>query len=288
VSGFAGYRLENFSPYFGRFAAGYAGLAFHPNPWPFLMLLCGSAVMLQASSRAARGVLTGPQADRSAIGAMLLIWLPYYVNRPDWWNLWSLVMVLLFAVADWLTLRRWRLATERLRRGRLTLAVVVVAGVAAPFALQNLADTVSALSQASAPPASFSGMRIPDDIRAVLAEKSATVKGLSGSHPLTYISIVSMLVALDSGIDPGLAEYDVFEETISEADLRKVAAEVLAQDPELVLFDAPDDAFSRRLPNRAAMLDRIKVLQGQAYAADRTEGGREIWIRRAPNPAPAT
>ena len=178
VFGLAGYRFENFSPYFTRFAAGYGGFAFHPNPWPFLMLLCGAAVMLQASSRAARGILTDPQADRSGIGAMLLIWLPYYVNRADWWNLWSLVMLLLFVVADWVTLRRWRAAIERLRRGRLTLAVAVVAGVAAPFALENLVDTVGALAQAPAPPAIFSGMRIPDDIRAALAEKSAAVKSL--------------------------------------------------------------------------------------------------------------
>jgi hypothetical protein len=287
VFGLAGYRFENFSPYFDRFAAGYAGLAFHPNPWPFLMLLCGSAVMLQASSRAARGVLSDSQADRSAIGTMLLIWLPYYVNRADWWNLWSLVMLLLFAVADWMTLRRWRVAIERLRRGRLTLAVAVVAGVAAPFALQNLAETLAALSQASPPPASFSGMGVPDDVRAALAEKSAMVKTLSASHRLTYISAVSMLVTLDSGIDSGLAESDVFEETISEADLRKVAAEVLSQDTDLVLFDAPESALSQGLPNREALLDRIKVFLRQAYTVDRTEGGWEIWIRRAPNPAPA-
>ena len=285
VFGFAGYRFENFSPYFGRFAAGYAGLAFHPNPWPFLMLLCGSAVMLQASSRAARGVLTDPQAVRAAIGAMLLIWLPYYVNRADWWNLWSLVMLLLFAGADWVTLRRWRVAIERLRRGRLTLAVAVVASVAAPFALQNLAETVAALSSGPAPTASFSGMRVPDDIRAALAEKSATVKNLSVSHRLTYISVVSMFVSLDSGIDSGLAESDVFEETISEADLRKVATEVLSQDADLVLFDAPDSAFYQGLLNREALLGRIKAFLRPAYAVDRTEGGWEIWIRRTPDPA---
>lgn len=287
VFGVAGYRFENFSPYFGRFTAGYAGLAFHPNPWPFLMLLCGSAAMLQASSRAARGVLTDPQAVRSAIGTTLLIWLPYYVNRADWWNLWSLVMLLLFAAADWVTLRRWRVAIERLRRGRLTLAVAVVAGVAAPFALQNLAETVAALSSGPAPTASFSGMRVPDDVQAALAEKSATVKNLSAGHRLTYISVVSMLVTLDSGIDTGLAESDVFEETISEADLRKVAAEVLSQDADLVLFDAPDSMFYQGLPNREALLGRIKAFLRQTYAVDRTEGGWEIWTRQTPNPARA-
>jgi hypothetical protein len=280
----AGIRPENFSPYIFRFTSGYGGLRFTPDPWSFLMILIGAAVLLQAAARAASGVLTEAQGRRAAIAATLLVWLPYFVNRPDPWNLWTMVMLLLFVLADWLTLRHWRATVERFRRGRLTLAAAAVIGIATPFALQNAIDMAAVLFRPPPPATSFSGVRLPAEIRAALVEKSDSLRTLAAAHKLVHLSLVSALVALDTGVSPGLLAGNVFADTIGEADLRRDAAEIEARNPDLVLFDAPTDRLSLQFPDRAALIGRIKPLLSDAYRLDRVEGGWEIWIRREPAP----
>jgi len=278
----AGIPSENFSRCIILASSGYGGLAFHSDPWAFLMVLCGAAVMLHASVRAAQGVLTDAQGTRAAIGAILLVWLSYWVNRPQHWNLWTLIMLLLFAGADWITVRRWRASIEWLRRGRLTVAVAVVVGVAAPLALQNLRDIRRFLFPGPLPTAMFSGMSIPEDVRSELAEKSSTVRELAANHKVVYISLVSTFVALDSGVPSGLRQGDVFLDTISAADLHDLVAEVVNRRPDVVLFDARDGKISRLFPNRTELLNRIRVLLDQTYVATSTERGWEFWVPRPP------
>jgi len=278
----AGIPSENFFRCIILASSGYGGLAFHPDPWAFLMVLCGTAVMLHAAGRAAQGLLTDAQGTRAAIGAILLVSLLYWVNRPQHWNLWTLNMLLLFAAADWITVRRWRAAIEWLRRGRLTVAVSVMVGVAAPLALQNLKDTRRFLFPAALPTAMFSSISIPEDVQSELTEKSSEVRALAANHKLVYISIVSTFVALDSGVPSGLRQGDVFLDTISAADLHDVVAEVMSRSPDLVLFDAQDGKISRLFPNRTELLNRIRLLLDQTYVATRTERGWEVWVPRPP------
>lgn len=275
-----GVHPANFSPYLFRFASGYGGLEFRPNSWVFLMVLGGATIMLHSSARAAQGLLTEAQGTRAAIGATLLVWMSYYVNRPHPWDLWTLVMLLLFAVADWMTFRQWHVAVERFRRGRLTLAFAAVVGVVPPLAIQNASDIWGFLFAKSPPTARFSGVGVPASIESEISQKSATVKKLVATHQLVYISLASILVALDSRVPSGLVEDDAFSEAPTMTDVRHIAVEVLSRNPELVLFDLPNETISRLFPNRTALLERIKALIGGAYRYAGPQGNWAVWAHK--------
>jgi hypothetical protein len=285
VFGLIGVKPGLFSPYITSFSGGYGGLRFHPEPCSFLMMLCGIAAMLRAAARAAQGRLTEAQARSVAIAVTLLVWLSYYINRADPWNLWGLVLLLLFAAADWISLRRWRASVGRLRQGRLTLAAAMVLGVAVPFALQNAVDTAGALFRGwPADLQPFSGVLMPAPIRAALEVKTATLKSLAAQGRVVYLTIDPSFVMLGSGVDSGLAEGDVFSDTLTEDDVRRVRDEILANNPDLILFDSPDRPNARAYPRREHLLARLQPELQDRYVADRSDGGWDIWARRPTSP----
>jgi len=279
--GLVGINPAVISSYITDFSGGYAGIHFRPEPCSFLMMLCGIALMAQAAARAAGERLTTAQARRTAIGVTMLVWLAYYVNRADPWNLWSLVLLLLFAASDWIGLRRWRASVGWLQRGRLTLATAAVIGVAVPFAVQNAIDTAGALFQTwPTATAEFSGALMPESMQAELSAKTAALRGLAIGGNLVYVTIDPTFVALGSGIDSGLAGGDVFSDTLRLSDIQHLREEILRRAPDLLLFDSPDGVATRAFPQRVRFLLRLQADLSDAYAADRSESGWDIWRRR--------
>ena len=81
------------------FSSGYGGLVSKLEVFAGLLVFFGAHALIRGAWWAKRGKLTPLRAYQSAVGAMILVWLPYYVNRMNVLNLWfeAVLLILLFA-----------------------------------------------------------------------------------------------------------------------------------------------------------------------------------------------
>lgn len=90
---------HNLFTFFNMFLKGYGGLVEKPQFIATLAFFFATQALLQ-------GILAVRQNDRSwismyqaSLGTIILVWMPYYINRMGFWNLWFQIVLLLLLMA---------------------------------------------------------------------------------------------------------------------------------------------------------------------------------------------
>ena len=120
--------FAQFDPFFllGRFTTGGFGLRlFEAGSWgenyflvPIALLIVfhSTLVLLRAFFRSGIEYVGHREAFRAAVAATLLVWLSYYFNAPNWWQIWTHLFLYGFLLLDFVDLRLLGIGVTAVRR----------------------------------------------------------------------------------------------------------------------------------------------------------------------------
>jgi hypothetical protein len=255
--------------------------------------LVALVVFVHCASLLLRGALTWrlrpiPQELRlrMAIATMILAWLPYYVNRPQTLNLWTILYLYTPLVATAFHPRRlaanwrgWRpTPTLDLLAPMLVLAGALNLGY--HDMLPEIRQIFTVPTQAST--VDVSGIAMNRVAATPIIAQADYLRQLPDMPNVITFSANSFVLPLLTGLYPRLPARDLFWETIREKDLQLLLDRMSELNPSTILFDADDTTFEQAYgsKDRVKFYSRIKDEIADRYYKGETASGWDIWRRK--------
>jgi hypothetical protein len=253
---------------------------------PLVILVGAYALWFVLRGAAIRrlGSLSSRPADRAALGMMILVWGAYFVQQPDFWNLWSYMLLFGFLLGDTLfsmRLRRdWKQHWKQTAL-RLTVPLVVFAFIVAPAlaagnyqAIRSVWHAIGVKNAASSDAPLLSGLRLP---REVIDSVEQRLDYLSAAPSGTWVFTgnVYLVPKLSVRRDLNIVRSVYWKATLAE--FKQLVEQVRSSAPAMLVFDDPAVISNGEFIERY-FLHLQKALAGQYYH-EKTTSGWVVWRR---------
>jgi hypothetical protein len=281
-------------------SSGFAGMAYPRDVMP-AALLAGSMFILLRVAFARITTMSLDNAVRITAAATVLVWLPYYVNRPAFWNLSGFAVLFGLIAIDGF---RWLVVGVRRRQWTsfATVSSLAVTGLvtipfikdAVRFNLQNSEGIqvnwrFSSSARRQDPNSEeVSGVIVRQDIARAITQKANALQQLR-SEPVVFLTLHSYLIPKVAGVYSQIPIGDLVGENLDRADYEQFVNYLLMSSAKEIYVDPPSKETPVTTGTRHFRSERYyfefyeKLLSdlSSTYRRDRTTGGWEVWIRRS-------
>jgi hypothetical protein len=282
------------------FSAGPSKEGYYIVPLALVMFTHAIYVVLQAFLRLGERSLSHLSALRAAIAAILIIWLSYYFNMPNWWQIWTHLFLYGFLLIELFDLRLFGVGLAKARsewppfwrrsiRSRATRFVpIFLLALLIPHTNQHLLQyTLQFISpewtRINHEESLISGVLLPRAAAEALEEKSAKLRALHDAEKgqvlyLTYnVSFIPMLTRL---FEPA-PERSLWGSIEGDAAFDPAMTRILARRPAIILIDAPTGPLAVT-GTRKDFQERVRHAVSRDYELAETDSGWQIWRPRSP------
>jgi hypothetical protein len=282
------------------FSAGPSKEGYYIVPLALVMFTHAIYVVLQAFLRLGERSLSHLLALRAAIAAILIIWLSYYFNMPNWWQIWTHLFLYGFLLIELFDLRLFGVGLAKARpewppfwrrsiRSRATRFVpIFLLALLIPHTNQHLLQyTLQFISpewtRINHEESLISGVLLPRAAAEALEEKSAKLRALHDAEKgqvlyLTYnVSFIPMLTRL---FEPA-PERSLWGSIEGDAAFDPAMTRILARRPAIILIDAPTGPLAVT-GTRKDFQERVRHAVSRDYELAETDSGWQIWCPRSP------
>jgi len=278
------------------FDAGYGNENYVIVPFALMIFAHAIYVAIQSSTRLGRGPLNQHAAMRLAVTTTLLVWFAYYINAPNWWQLWTHLFLYGFLVIDVLDRRRFAIGypampdnrlTTRLRHMRLAPAHFLFLFILSMMLVHTNRNLVQYTFEFAHPSwlnshqdrVLVSDVLMPKKTADALLNKASTLKRLYATEngDLIYLSFNSAFMQDLTGIFQRDPYQDLWVRVPGEAAFDRIMTALLNSRPKVILIDASDGPLAVSGARRDYQ-NRIRAAVGRAYRNSATEEGWQIWI----------
>jgi len=279
---------------FRLFSAGHEGEGYYVVPFALLMFTHAMHATINGFRKLGRGILPYRAAMRTAVSATLIVWLAYYFNAPNWWQIWTALFLYGFLITDLVDRRYFMIRSARgdkrcfagIQQMRIAPGVLVTLLLLAflvQFTNRQLLRHTSAfmypawlgkVSEVSV----LSGILLPRKQGDYIEKKAKKLKELhKGTEGrLVYVTNnMAFMPLLTRIFEPGPYR-NMFLEIPSNAALVEATSRLLKSRPDIILVDDPDGPFAVTGP-RTQFQDRLRTLISQEYRLSRIDDGWQIW-----------
>jgi hypothetical protein len=276
------------------FAADTDNVGFYVVPFALIMFGHAIYVVIDGFKRLGERALTQREAMRVAIATILLVWLSYYFNAPNWWQIWTHLFLYGFLIIDafdsrlfGIGLRRldWT-AFDRLRHLRISAArlallfFVPLMIVHTNWNLWNYAGDFMYPPWVKAPHSAsiVSGILLPDDMANALEAKAKKLSELNASTKgsLVYLTFNVAFMPELTGLFERDPERDLWVGIPGDGAFDGVIGSIYDRHPDIILIDAPTGPLAVSGARRDFQ-DRVRQAIGRRYRLSTTQDGWEIW-----------
>jgi hypothetical protein len=273
-------------------SSGFAGLYYPGDLLPVALLAWSIYILVYLAIRG--GVGTSPShAVRVGAAAICLLWLSYYANRPDLWNLSGFCILYAIPAIDALRLMTISLGRRRLTRVVPLSAMALTAIVTVPaiidivrFNIQNSAAfRVVGGSTPTAPGTERGARRELNGV--IVSEATAQHLQSKASALMTHGAVEGpMFLTLHSYLIPKLAHLssrlpigDLVGETLNRKDYEHLVDYVKTSNaPEIYVDSIGSDAGEGWPSSQYIDFYRMFLHDVQGgYRRDQVAGGWELW-----------
>ena len=267
---------ESLLIHLSRFGSGYAGVPMVFNALAALLLVHSAYLGLLLFWKWRQRGLNFEDAVRLAMVVAILLWFPYYVNRPVDWNLWTFLLPYCILIAHWFEpdyLRRARLPAWR---GVLGVRVAVLTAVLLPLLLtKNLREIPANLTPlGERPPGSqVSGVLVEPPTAQELQSQARFLAKQEAST--LFFSRHPYILSLMTGRFNALPVQDVFSETASNREFDKLVRNIAGSSAQRLLFD--EDFQDEYL---ISFYDRLRLRLSTQFVQRGAEANWQVWVRR--------
>lgn len=261
------------------FTSGSMGLVNDMSILAPLLTFFGCSALVRGAILARMGNISPVSAYQAAIGAMILVWLAYYLNRMHDWNLWlqAVLLICLFAPKIRPSILRFYRRKLDLSKFYVATATALVIGLlfqsAHRFAIGDMRHFAGLAQEGCLEKLALfqKYCHLSPQTAEIVAQLSA-LDGLSRFDNL----VVSLLPAQVRfmGFNEGFPWYEPFSETRTLRDMEKMTRWINAHGPRYIVMDNPISSVAAAMPNRREHMRMIE-LRLTAYRRIRTVPG---WI----------
>lgn len=297
--------IFNFASGFGQLTGGGDGLrlfdpgAEHENLYivPFALIMFAHAIYVVISGFMKLGYrkLSQHEAMRVAVATILLVWLRYYFNAPNWWQIWTHLFLYGFLVIDAMDQRLFGIGlgrtvgssiAARLQQMRIAprrLVLLFLLGLMIVHTNSNLRQYVTGFMypdwvKTRYHAATLSGILLPEEMADALQTKANELTQLNSAAKgsLIYLTFNAAFMPELTGLFEGIPENNLWVEIRGDAAFDATIATIVKDRPDVVLIDAPTGPLAVA-GARKDFQDRIRRAIGRTYQLSATENGWQIW-----------
>lgn len=215
------------------FGSGYGGMSLNWRDITIpaaIFLHCGYFFMRAIAC--VLGRRDNPDPASVAIATMVLVWAPYWVNRPAFLNLWSYILLYGILIIPWLS----EVGRARPRFIAATLLVLFPATVYfAAFCAFNL----SRLMAMSVQPQCFSGLSLEPEMCEMQKTRAIELRRVAMSGDVGWLTVFPLLTLKASQAKPPLADPEYFHLATTDLKIDALADEVRSARTIALLLDGP-------------------------------------------------
>ena len=280
-------------------SSGCGGLRYPGHIIP-LALFAWSVFYLVYAALTGSGRVCPAHGVRTGAAATSLVWLSYYANRPDFWNLSSFGLLYAIPAID---AARCLVVGVRLRRtsninpstlSALALtAIVTIPGIGEiiDYNLQNSSAfcvqdgfKVMAPRYARAPgTVELSGVILGEEEAHNIEAKAQALARLRRVDPVIFLTLHSYLIPKVSGISSQIPVGDLLAESLNKSDYDQLLNHIKASGVSEIYVDHPNpdrDTRNRFLNPCLDFFEKLLLDLQVVYRADRSVDGWEIWVKK--------
>lgn len=288
------------------FSAGSEGEGFYNVPLMLLMFCHSIYIIIHAFMTLGRRPLTQHESVRAAVATVLVIWLSYYFNAPNWWQLWTHLFLYGFLIIDVMDPRLFavgfpashlrglgaRLYGMRIAPTRLALLFLLGLTV-----VQTNRNLIKYLADFMYPPwmdkphdaSIVSDIMLPKAMADALVAKAEKLTKLNSAakSSLVYLTFNTAFMPGLTGLFERAPERDLWVGIPGDAAFDGTMQRILDRHPDVVLIDAPEGPLGVT-GQRRQFQDRVRLAVGRSYGLSDTEAGWQIWrpLRGSENETP--
>jgi hypothetical protein len=285
--------LECYSGVISSGTGGYIGLPFYLDPWAIVMFVCSSWIIVSRGLRCAYSHFTPAAGIEAALAAMLLVWLQYFVNRPEPWQLWTHLFLFCLMMSNYIDIRYVNLLFSRRHRLKAISSVALMTFIVVPCILaknpetrpQGLMRAVLGLIKPSdietGHLSKLSGVYMsPDFAKRNLDLIDYLNSQQMAEDPKFYLAANGFLLAKEAG--PSALPNSIFFRLSSYERLQLFLQRIQSIRPKTILIESPPSNLadldgSEKKWHRLA--ERIKNGIKDDYTLTGVQSGWEIWNR---------
>jgi hypothetical protein len=274
------------------FSAGPQLENYYLVPFALVMFAHAIYVIIDAFRKAGQGPLPHRLALRAAIAAILVVWLSYYFNFPNWWQIWTHLFLYGFLLIDLLDPRLaglghvWHIGARWLRPMRTGIGRIIPLLLLAfmiPHGNHLLMMHMRGFMypywvEADHSASVISGILMPRPIADELKAKTTKLLELytATSGKLIYLTYNVTFIPTMSRIFEPVPERNIFSNIPGDSVFDTVMNGILDKKPEIILIDAPTGPLA--VPGaRKDFQERVRQAVAQRYQLAETEAGWQIW-----------
>jgi hypothetical protein len=277
------------------FSAGFANENYVIVPFALMIFAHAIYVTIQSATRLGQGALNHHASMRLAVTATLLVWFAYYINAPNWWQLWTHLFLYGFLVIDVLDRRRFAIgyppmpdnrSTTRLRHMRIAPAHLVFVFLLAVMLVRTNSDLVKYTREFMHPEwlnsrqekILVSDVLMPEIIGNSLRKKASALTRLyaAANGHLVYLTFNTAFMPDLTGIFERNSYQDLWVRVPGEAAFDRIMTGLLNSHPQIILIDASEGPLAVSGARRDYQ-NRIRSSVSREYQNTGTEDGWEIW-----------
>jgi hypothetical protein len=293
--------LENIERYtqggFGLrlFSAGFANENYVIVPFALMIFAHAIYVTIQSATRLGHRAFNQHASMRLAVTATLLVWFAYYINAPNWWQLWTHLFLYGFLVIDIFDRRRFaigyppmpdRRTTTRLGHMRIASAHLVFVFLLAAMLVRTNSDLVKYTREFMHPSwlnsrgekVLVSDVLMPENVGNALLKKASALTRLyaASNGNLVYLTFNTAFMPDLTGIFQRNAYQDLWVRVPGEAAFDRIMTGLLNSHPKIILIDASEGPLAVSGARRDYQ-NRIRSSVSHEYRNTGTEDGWDIW-----------
>jgi hypothetical protein len=249
--------------FFKLFSSGYGGLSNNLSLYALLVFIIASyslsngIVLLKA-----RELNHNKDSLIASIGLMMLLWLTYYINRMDYWNLWLnnlFIIILLSAVTSHIDLNKTNCCVSFQRKLLNVLMLTALIGILIESLLISI-PKIYALNTKSA--CNFELVKATGFCFRDKSESHQILKRIEYLNNIKDKNRYLILSNLSAQIrvrhfNSGFPWYDPFAEVITRKDFASLIDWIETHNVEYILTDNFNSELSNSVPNKTKHLKEI-------------------------------
>jgi hypothetical protein len=271
------------------FASGYGGLVGQPNVLATFVVFFGGVALVRGVLRARNGKVSSIDAYQAGVGAIMLAWLPYYVNRMAEWNLWVQASLLLLLFAPRIDFSFLRILSRKDHFCTLYISLgVSLMGAHMIFStVQSWAPHVvrycRVIGSRPVKAASYGDQEAGRGYRVVcvdapeIAKQLGFLEGITEKNDYLIISKFPTQIRL-MGFNKNFPWYDPFGEIPRVSDFNSLIDWIETRGPHYLMIDDPASSISMEKPNHTQHFQQI-VNSLPFYRKHKTDSGWVIYER---------
>lgn len=279
---------------------GYWGEGYYLVPFIFVMFLHAAYVVIAAFLKLGSRQLSHRQALKPAIATMLIVWLSYYFNMPNWWQLWTHLFLYGFLLIDLFDFRLFgitastpknpphlfqgsRLRTRLFRAIPIFLLSIVVIHTNSNLVYYTREFLFPYWYRNNNDAAVVSDVIMPRALADALSAKAKFLTELDTATggKVRYLSYnIEFIPMLTRHFEQNEAR-NLWGLVLGDAALDPAIDRVFATRPAAILVDTPDGPLAVDGP-RKSFQERVRKSVSREYRLDETKSGWQIWRPKAP------